>query len=124
LLKKLALTCGIGAIAFLHILPSKASGSTVCSRASYYGHGDIYHGRKTASGERFDGYGLSAAHRSLRFGTVLKVTNPANSRSIIVKVNDRGPFVAGRDLDLSYGAFSRIADPAEGIAPVCYSQVL
>jgi rare lipoprotein A len=123
LLKKLISACGIGAIACLSVLPSKASNSTVCSRASYYGHGDVYHGRTTASGERFNGYGISAAHRSFKFGTLLKVVNPVTKRSIVVRINDRGPFVAGRDLDLSYGAFSSIANPSSGVIPICYTRL-
>jgi len=61
-------------------------------------------GRMTASGERFIPMGLTCAHRSLRFGTKLKITNPRNGRSVVVRVNDRGPFVRGRVLDLSMGA--------------------
>lgn len=91
--------------------------------ASMYGLGDGYHGRRTASGEIFNTYGNSVAHRWLPFGTRLRVTNQSNGRSVIVRVNDRGPFVASRDLDLSYGAFSSIAPPSQGVANVCYSQV-
>lgn len=70
--------------------------------ASYYGPG--FAGKKTASGERFNPGGLTAAHRSLPFGTRLKLTNLANGRVVIVRVNDRGPFVGGRVLDVSHGA--------------------
>jgi rare lipoprotein A len=67
--------------------------------ASYYSSG-----YRTASGERFNPNGFTAAHRSLPFGTRLQVTNPRNGRSIVVRINDRGPFVRGRSLDLARGA--------------------
>ncbi|EGJ34779.1 rare lipoprotein A [Moorena producens 3L] len=70
--------------------------------ASWYGSG--FHGRRTASGERFNQYALTAAHRTLRFGTRVKVTNLRNGRSVIVRINDRGPYVRGRIIDLSRGA--------------------
>lgn len=70
--------------------------------ASWYGK--QFHGRVTASGEDFDMFELTAAHRKLPLGTYLKVTNLRNGKWIIVRVNDRGPYVAGRILDLSYGA--------------------
>lgn len=74
--------------------------------ASYYG--PEFHGEPTASGERFDMYELTAAHTTLPFGTRIKVTNLENGRSVIVRVNDRGPFMEGRVLDLSYGAALKI----------------
>ncbi len=67
-----------------------------------------FHGRRTASGERFDNYAFTAAHKTLPFDTILKVTNPANGKSVIVKVNDRGPFPRGRHLDLSFAAAKEI----------------
>jgi rare lipoprotein A len=70
--------------------------------ASWYGLG--FHGRRTASGERFDMHALTAAHPSLPFGTRLLVENPANGRSVVVRVNDRGPHVRGRIIDLSHAA--------------------
>lgn len=75
--------------------------------ASYY-H-DKFTGRKTASGARFDNNKLTAAHKKLPFGTILKVTNKINQKSVIVKVNDRGPFINGREIDLSKKAFMDIA---------------
>lgn len=97
--------------------------SIQCTVASYYGHGDGYHGRKTASGEKFNAYGLSTAHRSLPFGTRLVVYNYNDLRYVEVPVNDRGPFVSSRDLDLSYGAFIKIANPNDGLEKVCYAVV-
>lgn len=76
--------------------------------ASYY-H-DKFNGRKTASGERFSNSEYTAAHRELAFGTKVRVTNLANDRSVIVKINDRGPFSKGREIDLSKKAFMEIAD--------------
>lgn len=75
--------------------------------ASWYGH--PHHGRKTASGERYNMHGLSAAHRTIKLGTNVKVTNLKNGKSVIVKINDRGPFVRGRILDLSHGAKLKLA---------------
>jgi len=120
-LQKLTLLTG-AAIAALSVLPAHAASSS-CTIASYYGHGDVYHGRTTANGERFNGYGISAAHPRLPFGTRVTVTNPRNGKSVIVRINDRGPFIAGRSLDLSYGAFSQIASPSQGIAKVCYKVI-
>ena len=70
--------------------------------ASYYGK--ELAGRPTASGERFNPSAMTAAHRTLRFGTRVRVTNSRNGRSVVVRINDRGPFVKGRSLDLSSGA--------------------
>ena len=108
---------------FVGLAPVTAKAASGCSLASHYGIGDGYNGQRTASGETFNAYGKSVAHRSLPFGTRLRVTNQSNGRSVIVRVNDRGPFVGGRDLDLSYGAFSSIAHPGQGVASVCYSRV-
>jgi rare lipoprotein A len=84
--------------------------------ASWYG--PKFNGRPTASGERFDMHGLTAAHKYLPFGTELRVTNPDNGRSVNVKVNDRGPFIRGRDLDLSYGAARAIGMDKKGVGRV------
>lgn len=74
--------------------------------ASWYG--DKFHGRPTASGEIFNMYDYTAAHKELPFGTRLRITNPETGRSVEVKVNDRGPYVRGRDIDLSYAAARKI----------------
>ena len=81
--------------------------------ASYYRDG-----RVTASGERFAPLGLTAAHRTLPFGTKVLVTNQKTGQSVVVRVNDRGPFVAGRSLDLSLGAARAIGLDHQGIAQV------
>lgn len=81
--------------------------------ASWYGRD--YHGKLTASGEKYSVYKLTAAHKTLKFGTIVKVTNMENGKSVKVKINDRGPFVKGRVIDLSPRAFKKIADKDEGL---------
>ncbi|KQB41676.1 Rare lipoprotein A [Flavobacterium aquidurense] len=76
------------------------------AHASYYHN--KFNGRKTASGTRFDNTKLTAAHKKLPFGTMLKITNEINKKSVIVKVTDRGPFINGREIDLSKKAFMDI----------------
>jgi rare lipoprotein A len=76
--------------------------------ASYYA--DKFNGRKTASGEKFSNSKYTAAHKKLPFGTKVKVTNLANGKSVVVTVNDRGPFSRGKDIDLSKKAFMDITD--------------
>ena len=94
-----------------------------CSLASHYGVGDGYHGLTTANGEKYNAYGVSAAHKTYPFGTKLLVTNQDNGKQVVVRINDRGPYIAGRELDLSYGAFSKIASPSQGIARVCIKKI-
>ena len=84
--------------------------------ASYYGR--ELAGNRTASGERFDPHGFTAAHRTLPLGTRLRVTNVANGRSVIVRVNDRGPFVGKRLIDVSLGAAQEIQMVRSGTAQV------
>jgi len=91
--------------------PSETSGA-----ASWYGQ--AFHGRKTASGERFDMRRMTAAHRTLPFGTLLEVTNLANGRTVTVRVNDRGPFSGGRILDLSHAAAEKLGFVGSGTAKV------
>jgi len=76
--------------------------------ASYY-H-DKFNGKKTASGERFSNKDYTAAHKELQFGTKVRVTNLVNKKSVIVTINDRGPFSKGREIDLSKKAFMEISD--------------
>lgn len=84
--------------------------------ASYYAH--KFHGRTTASGEEYDMYDLTAAHPNLPFGTVVKVTNLENGKSVKVRINDRGPFVEGRIIDLSYKAAQKIDMIEKGLVEV------
>ncbi len=84
--------------------------------ASWYGR--KFHGRKTSNGEIYDMYGISAAHKTLPFGTVVRVTNLRNGRRLDVRINDRGPFAKGRIIDLSYGAAEKLGLVGPGTAPV------
>lgn len=84
--------------------------------ASYYGK--AHHGKRTASGERFNQNALTAAHRTLPFGTRVKVTNLANGRSVIVRINDRGPFGRGRIIDVSRKAAEQLNMLRTGTARV------
>lgn len=84
--------------------------------ASYYAA--KFHGRRTASGERFDNGEMTAAHRTLPFGTRVRVTNPANGRSVVVRINDRGPFTRGRLIDVSRAAAEELGLVARGHATV------
>jgi rare lipoprotein A len=78
-------------------------------QASHYGHGDGFHGRRTASGERFNKMAMTAAHRTRRMGSHVTVTNLANGRSVVVRISDRGPARrTGKIIDLSYGASREI----------------
>ncbi len=100
---------------FVSFSDAQAAG---CGRASWY----ALHSR-TASGERMNPSRLTAAHRSLAFGTKLKVTNMRNGSSVVVRVNDRGPFIRGRVLDLSKGAASSLNMVSSGTAKVCYEVI-
>ena len=84
--------------------------------ASYYA--DKYHGRKTSNGETFNMYDMTAAHKTLPFNTKVKVTNLSNGKSVVVRINDRGPFVKGREIDLSKGAAVKIGMIKSGTAKV------
>ena len=84
--------------------------------ASWYGPG--FHGKRTASGERFDQNDLTAAHRKLPLGSEVKVTNLENGRAITVEINDRGPYVKGRVIDLSKAAARRLGIVDDGVAKV------
>lgn len=78
-------------------------------------YGGSLHGSQTATGGRFDQWAMTTAHKTLPFGTKVKVTNKATGKSVVVKVNDRGPYIKGRTFDLSRGAFSKIAPLSQGI---------
>lgn len=80
--------------------------------ASWYG--EYFRGRKTANGERFNPDKISCAHKTLPFGTILKVTNIENDKSLVVRVNDRGPYIRGRSLDLSRAAAQRLGFMRKG----------
>jgi rare lipoprotein A len=103
----------ISALAIL-MLAAPAQALTT-GMASYYKSG-----RLTANGEHFKPMGLTAAHRKLAFGTILKVTNLRTGKSVLVRVNDRGPFIRGRILDLSLGAAKVIGLNRSGVAKISY----
>jgi rare lipoprotein A len=91
-------------------------GQVLTGVASYY-H-DSLHGNKTASGKRYNKNTLSAAHKTLPFGTKVRVTDPKSGRSVVLEVNDRGPFVKGRIIDLSRRAASELGILKRGVAKV------
>lgn len=89
--------------------------------ASWYGR--QFHGRKTASGDRFDMYAMTAAHRSLPLNCYIRVTNKNNGKSVVVKVNDRGPFHGNRVLDLSYAAANKLGITNSGVGSVTIERI-
>ncbi|AHL76304.1 hypothetical protein CH92_14890 [Stutzerimonas stutzeri] len=102
--------------------PSTEQGDVIGSgKASYYG--SQHHNKLTASGERFDQTSLSAAHRTLPFGTKVRVINTRNGNSVVVRINDRGPFVRGRIIDLSKAAFQSIGNIRSGVLRVRLEKV-
>lgn len=85
-------------------------------RASWYG--SMFHGRKTASGEKFNMNAMTAAHRTLPLASWVRVTNEANYKTVVVKINDRGPYVKGRVIDLSYAAAAKLGMRSDGTQKV------
>lgn len=90
-------------------------------KASWYG--PRFHGRLTANGEIYDQMAFTAAHKRLRFGTLLRVTNPKNNRSVIVRINDRGPYIWGRQLDLSKAAAIELDILKKGVAKLNVEEI-
>jgi len=111
----LACTCIGGAELSSAKGPARAK-QAISGTASWYG--GQFHGRKTASGERYNMNALTAAHRSLPFGTKVRVTNRKNGKSVVVRITDRGPFVGKRVIDLSRRAAQAISMTGSGVAPV------
>lgn len=95
-----------------------AKGEVRAGKASWYGPG--FHGRKTANGERFNMHAMTAAHKTLPLGTRIKVINENNGVELVVRINDRGPYIKGRVLDLSYGAAVKLGFEDQGVARVAY----
>ena len=95
---------------------SKIRNDVIIGIASWYGPN--FHGKLTANGEVFDQYGVTAAHKTLPLGTVVRVTNLDNDKSIILRINDRGPYVGDRVLDCSYGAAKKLDFMKTGTANV------
>lgn len=92
--------------------------SSFTGGASFYGGGDGFDGKKTANGEIFNANKLTAAHKTLPFGTMVKVTNSKNGKSVVVRINDRGPYIGGRVIDLSRAAAAQIGMIESGVAQV------
>ena len=117
---KLLILVGMIILASCHhkLVPSKSADHNCkqTGQASYYA--DKFDGRKTANGEIFDQDKLTAAHKTLPFGTIVKVTNLTNNKTVIVRINDRGPFVAGRIIDLSKAAAKKIDLISAGVVKV------
>lgn len=99
--------------AFLALILFASHGRAETGMASFY-----WHGQKTASGERFNPSAMTAAHRTRPFGQYVRVTNLRNGRSVVVRINDRGPFVRGRVIDLSRAAAVAIGMTGAGVVPV------
>ncbi|MGD9916225.1 MAG: septal ring lytic transglycosylase RlpA family protein [Rhizobiaceae bacterium] len=107
------------AIATATILVAAAGQANAqCGGASWYALTSI-----TASGERMNPAGISAAHRSLPFGTKVRVVNKKNGKSLVVRINDRGPFIKGRIIDLSKGAAQKLGFIQSGHTPVCIEKI-
>lgn len=107
-------------IAFIAVAAAGFSSPAVaaqCGGASWYGPG--FHGKKAASGEVFNQNAMTAAHRSLPFGTVVKVIDQRTGKSVKVKINDRGPFHKGRIIDLSKAAATKLGFRNAGVTRVC-----
>lgn len=92
-----------------------------CGGASWYGPG--FHGKKAASGQRFDQNAMTAAHKSLPFGTVVRVVDQRTGKSVKVTINDRGPYAKGRIIDLSKAAATQLGIRRAGSGKVCITQV-
>lgn len=114
----LLVACGNGTTTQPAPVSSKRSKASVQrGKATWYG--GKFHGRKTASGERFDKHAMTAAHRKLKFGTRVRVTNQKNGRSVVVRINDRGPFGGkGRIIDVSEAAARKLGMIRAGVVPV------
>lgn len=100
-------------------MPTPAQAASGCGGASWYN----MPGSRTASGEPMNPNAMTAAHRNLRFGTKVKVINKRNGKSVVVRINDRGPFVRGRVLDLSKAAAGKLGYIGRGHTSVCYALV-
>ena len=96
--------------------PAEVPSFSEFGKASYYAM--KFQSRETASGERFNNYAMTAAHKTLPFGTRVVVTNIKNGKTVTVRINDRGPFVKGRIIDLSRAAFAKIENLEKGLAEV------
>lgn len=106
---------GVAIVALLAVagMSGQAAAASQCGKASWYSAGT-----KTANGERMNAAALAAAHRSLPFGTKVRVENLSNGRSVVVRINDRGPFIGGRVIDVTRGAAERLGMVKAGVTRV------
>ncbi len=104
------------ALVLTFALPMASAAETQTGEASYYAESLV--GNKTARGEPSDSSAMTAAHRTLPFGTRVRVTNLRNGRSVVVRINDRGPYIKGRIIDLSKAAAHKIGMQKAGVVPV------
>ena len=109
------------AVAIAATLSLTALSQTLSGKASYYAKS--WTGRRTSNGERLHHDSMTCAHKTLPFGTLLKVTNLLNGKQVVVRVTDRGPYVKGRVVDLSWGAAKAIGMLSQGIAPVAVERI-
>jgi rare lipoprotein A len=108
----------------LLLCPLPGQAALQCGSASFYGgHGDGYAWQTMANGRPMNPQAMTAAHPSLPFGTKLLVKNRDNGKQVALTITDRGPYYGGRIIDLSLGAFSRIASPSRGVTNVCISKL-
>lgn len=115
---RVALAAAIATAALTLVDTASATAAEQCGKGSWY----ALHSR-TASGEMMNPSLMTAAHKSLPFGTKVRVTNRNNGRSVVVRINDRGPFVHGRIVDVSKEAASQLGMVRSGIAPVCIARI-
>ena len=118
-LAAIALMAGLGACAQSTVIANKSALRASMASSGGYALVSFYsHGHRTASGERFDPHDLTAAHRTLPFGTRVRVTDLSTGRSVTVRVNDRGPYVRGRSIDVSSSAAKMLGITRQGVAKV------
>ena len=110
-------------IVLAFLLTTSVAYANQCGTASWYGGKDGLHGKKTASGEIFNTNAMTAAHKTLPLGSIVKVTNPRNHKRITVRINDRGPFAKGRIIDLSRAAADAIGIKKAGVGKVCIERI-
>lgn len=120
-LPQLIIATSLAAAAALAQTPAGTQANEITGMCSYYAR--MHNGHVTAGGEKFDSNAMTAAHRQLPMGTKLKVTNLANGKSVVVRVNDRGPFVKGRSLSVTRRAAEELGFRKQGVAKVKFEQV-
>lgn len=118
-MQKIITVLSLAVLAGFSLPMAESLGAKQCGGASWYN----LPGNKTASGERMNPKAMTAAHRNFRFGTKVRVTNRRNGRTVIVRINDRGPFIKGRVIDLSKAAAGRLGYLSRGHTSVCIERV-